>query len=229
MSYITRFLKFLLSLVWFKKSPTLADALKGINWKHEQARMNQELLLRDEQQAQSCEAPSAWELARIAETKKKLKQLEIQQAIQRAVDHRPVEPSEFVHDKYAFCENALGDVTIELKPGLPGLEDMRLRETTDRGKTGYMIDPAGMPALSAGKDCSEFPQYLRKLYDEAMDTPEGRLVGRQQKAAEKYADELGRPLAEVMPHNVRCIDPTIINHAQSHPEAEPLKEQADKR
>jgi hypothetical protein len=100
------------------------------------------------------------------------------------------------------------DMTVGLPDGL------KLTEKS-------LIDPSTMPNRPVVVDRSEFPAYLRRLHEEAMNTDEGKFVQDRQDAAERYAKKLGLDLedpavydkapAKLKPH-VRYIKPEFVNH-----------------
>lgn len=104
----------------------------------------------------------------------------------------------------------VADLTIPVagSPYLAGVPT-----TTRAGGTYISADSLPPPDLSA-RDTSDFPAYRRKLYAEAMQTPQGRFVAARQAAAEALAKELSKPIHEVpeLSRHVRYIDPAVVRH-----------------
>lgn len=96
------------------------------------------------------------------------------------------------------------------------------------------INAACLPSLPVLHDNSEFPAYLRKLHDEALETDEGELAADRQLAAERYAKKKGIDLEDpqalasvpaiLRPH-VRYIDPKKVRSQHYGP----VRESTQKR
>jgi hypothetical protein len=124
---------------------------------------------------------------------KRARQLAWQKQIQDAMDGR------------ASAGSALGGLTatalietylpegVKLKP--PGSLEGTFPATP------ALIDSSCIEHINDGgrRDRSDFPAYMIKLRDEALQTPRGRFVRAKQDAAEAYAKELGINLEILVP------------------------------
>lgn len=128
------------------------------------------------------------------------------------------------HDRFATALTCL-DPQVGLPDGL---------QLTAKG----LIDASSMPNRPVIVDNSEFPNYLLKLHDEAMQTDEGKFIQDRQDAAERYAKKLGLDLEDpavydkappkLRPH-VRYIKPQFVNHHQHRKEYESLRQSPQER